>query len=50
MPIIHHRTPEYEALFTEDVTELAIDEVTITNRDGAMWTCKALGAPALAAG
>ena len=26
-----------------------IDEVTITNRDGAIWTCKALGAPLAAA-
>lgn len=24
-----------------------IDEVTITNRDGAMWVCKALGAPGI---
>lgn len=28
----------------------AIDEVTITNREGAMWTCKALGAPTVVAG
>jgi SAM-dependent methyltransferase len=28
----------------------AIDEVNITNRNGARWTCKALGSPGMAAG
>lgn len=28
---------------------VAIDEVEITNRDGSRWTCKALGAPGIAA-